>query len=96
MSSHETEDGPPWLTGCLVPPTALRARMQAAYVETEQSVFEALCELWPEANKASLRIAAMVSIGAMRVAKEAWRLDGGKQPMAKYLRESFATLEEIV
>ena len=24
---------------------------------------------------------------------EAWRHDGGKKPLAKYLRESFATLE---
>jgi AcrR family transcriptional regulator len=74
---------------------ALRARMQAAYSKMEQSAFEALCELWPQMKRrASLRIVAMVSIGALRVAKEAWRRDGGKLPLAKYLRESFATLEE--
>jgi hypothetical protein len=38
----------------------------------------------------------MVSIGAMRVAMEAWRHDGGKKPLAKYLRESFATLESVI
>lgn len=73
---------------------ALRARMQANYVQTERLVFEALCELWPQPEKrASLRIVAMVSIGAMRVAKEAWRQEGGRRPLAEYLRESFAALE---
>jgi hypothetical protein len=47
----------------------------------EQSAFEALCELWPQKKRrASLRIVAMVAIGALRVAKEAWRQDGGKLP----------------
>jgi len=75
---------------------ALRARMQANYVETERLVFGALCELWPQPERrASLRIVAMVSIGAMRVAKEAWRQEGGRRPLAEYLRESFAALEGI-
>ena len=53
--------------------------MQANYVETEHLVFEALCKLWPQPERRpSLRIVAMVSIGAMRVAKEAWRQDGGE------------------
>ena len=32
---------------------ALRARMQAAYIEMEQSAFEALCELWPQTRPPS-------------------------------------------
>jgi AcrR family transcriptional regulator len=76
---------------------ALRARMQANYVETEHLIFEALCELWPQPERtASLRIAAMASVGAMRVAKEAWRQEEGKRPLAEHLRESFAALERIV
>ena len=76
---------------------ALRARMQANYLETEHLVFEALCELWPQPERrASLRIVAMVSIGAMRVAKEAWRQEEGSRPLAEYLRESFAAIERIV
>jgi hypothetical protein len=58
----------------------LRARKQAIFVEMEQSVFDALCELWPQAKRRAVhRIVAMVSIGAMRVAMEAWRHDGGKK-----------------
>ena len=73
---------------------ALQARKQAVFVEVEQSAFEGLCELWPDpSRRTSLRIVAMVSIGALRLAKEAWRQEGGKQPLTKYLQESFATLE---
>jgi AcrR family transcriptional regulator len=73
---------------------ALRVRKHALFVEMEEALFAALCELWPQRKrKASLRIVAMVSIGAMRVAMEGWRQDRGKRPLAKYLRESFATLE---
>ena len=73
---------------------ALRARKQAIFVEMEEALFAALCELWPQsARRRTLRLVAMVSIGAMRVAMEGWRRDGGKRPLAKYLQENFAALE---
>jgi AcrR family transcriptional regulator len=73
---------------------ALRARKQAVYVDMEQALLGAMCELWPEPKRrASLRIVAMVSIGAMRLAMETWRQENGKRSLAKYLRESFATLK---
>jgi AcrR family transcriptional regulator len=83
--------------GLLSSTEALRARKQAMFVELEQSVFAALCELWPQAKRrAAHRMVAMVSIGAMRLAMEAWRHDGGKKPLPKYLRENFATLESEI
>ena len=96
MSWFETEEA--LVVDTLLGSTeALRARMRANYVETEHLVFEALCELWPQPERrASLRIVAMVSIGAMRVAKETWRREEGQRPLAEYLRESFAALEKIV
>jgi AcrR family transcriptional regulator len=95
-SLHETKESI-IVDGLLRSTEALRARKQAIFVEMEQSVFDALCELWPQAKRrAAHRIVAMVSIGAMRVAMEAWRHDGGKKPLAKYLRESFATLESEI
>ena len=76
---------------------ALRARKQAVYVDMEQALLGAMCELWPEPKRrASLRIVAMVSIGAMRLAMEIWRQENGKRSLAKYLRESFATLKAEV
>ena len=85
------------MDGLLRSTEVLRARKQAIFVEMEQSVFDALCELWPQAKRrAALRMVARVSIGAMRVATEAWRPDGGEKPLAKYLRENFATLESEI
>jgi AcrR family transcriptional regulator len=73
---------------------ALRARKQAVYVDMEQALLGTMCELWPEPKRrASLQIVAMVSIGAMRLAMETWRQENGKRSLAKYLRESFATLK---
>jgi hypothetical protein len=73
---------------------ALRARKQAIFVEMEEALFAALCELWPQpARRATLRLVAMVSMGAMRVAMEGWRKDGGKRPLTQYLLENFAALE---
>jgi hypothetical protein len=73
---------------------SLRVRKQAVYVNMEQALLGAMCELWPEPKRrASLRIVAMVSIGAMRLAMEIWRQENGKRSLAKYLRESFATLK---
>jgi hypothetical protein len=60
----------------------------------EETVFAALCELWPKPDRRrSLCIVAMVSIGTMRLAMEAWRKDNGARPLAKYLRQGFAILE---
>jgi AcrR family transcriptional regulator len=76
---------------------ALKSRMRAVSIEMEHSVFEALCELWPEPKmRDSLRMVAVVSMGALRVAKEAWRQDQGQHPLEKYLKESFATLEKLL
>jgi AcrR family transcriptional regulator len=73
---------------------ALRARKQALFVQMEETVFAALCELWPQPERrATLRLVAMASMGVMRVAMQAWRQDGGKRPLMKYLKEYFAALE---
>lgn len=72
----------------------LRARMQAVPAEMEQHVFAALCERWPEPDlRTVLRMVAVVSIGALRVGKEAWKNDEGRHPLAVYLRDAFASLE---
>lgn len=73
---------------------SLRARKQAGYVAQEQALFAALCELWPQPKRrAGLRVVAMASIGAIRLALEAWREDGNKRPLKEYLHETFASLK---
>lgn len=73
---------------------ALLARKQAYYAQQEQVLFETLCEVWrqPE-RRAALRMVAMVSIGAMRLALQAWREQtGARKPPARFLREAFDSL----
>src|SRR5271169_1356170 len=65
---------------------ALRARKQAHFVEMEEALFAAMCELWPQPQRrTTLRMVAMVSMGAMRLAIEDWRQAGGKRSLADYL-----------
>lgn len=74
---------------------SLRTRKQAYYVEQEQSLFNALCEVWrqPERRQA-LRMVAMVSIGAMRLALQAWREQADqRKPVAEFLRDAFESLK---
>jgi AcrR family transcriptional regulator len=71
----------------------LRARKQARYLHMEQELFSALSELWPQPERrTALRLVAMVSIGAHRLAMEAWNREGGKRPATEYLEEAFAGL----
>lgn len=72
----------------------LRIAKHAKFVQEEQALFEALCQLWPQAKRRNaLRIVAMVSVGALRLAVEAWAQSGGKQPVEKHLRDAFAALK---
>jgi hypothetical protein len=72
----------------------LRARKQAIFVQMEQLLFDALHEVWSDAERVpTLRLVAMVSIGVMRLAMEAWRQDRGKRPLAGYVREGFSALK---
>lgn len=70
---------------------SLLARKQAYYAEQEQALFDTLCEVWrqPE-RRPALRLVAMVSVGAMRLALQAWREQTGqRKPVAKFLRDAF-------
>ncbi len=69
------------------------ARKQASYVEHERTLFAALRERWPDpAREAALRLVAMLAIGAIRLATEAFSQDGGEQSMIDRLRDAFETL----
>ena len=68
-------------------------RKQAVFVEMEETLFAAICELWPQPERrAKLRLLAMVSMGVVRLAMERWRQDGGERPISEYLEETFVTL----
>ena len=76
---------------------SLRIRHQARYLEKEQAVFDALCQMWPQPKRqGALRIVAMMSVGALRLAIDNWNRDQGKRPIAIYLREAFAGLKSEI
>jgi len=73
---------------------AVQARKQANYVLQEGALFDALRERWPEPSRqVGLRLVAIMSIGAMRLAVDALGREGGKRPLADLLQEAFDALE---
>jgi AcrR family transcriptional regulator len=74
---------------------ALRLCKEAVYVEMEQTLAEAMCEMWPKAGRRDeLRLIAMMAIGALRLALDNWRQSNAERPLAHYLRRSFALLKD--
>jgi len=72
---------------------ALRARKEAVFVETEQILLDAMCELWPAPGRRDgLRLVAMVAMGTLRLALDKWKQNDAAQPLAHYIRQSFALL----
>lgn len=72
---------------------ALRARKEAVFVETEQILLEAMCELWPSpARREGLRLVAMMAIGTLRLALDQWKQHDAAHPMAYYVRQGFTLL----
>ncbi|GBU18787.1 MAG: TetR family transcriptional regulator [Methylobacterium sp. CG08_land_8_20_14_0_20_71_15] len=68
----------------------LKARKQATYSLHENALHASLVELWPDpARSTSLRLVAMASLGAMRLAIEAWILAGGDQSVDTFLKAAF-------
>jgi len=72
---------------------ALRARKEAVFVETEQILLQAMCELWPSpARRDGHRLVAMVAMGTLRLALDKWKQNDATDPLAYYLRQGFALL----
>ena len=75
----------------------LDASNHAKYAEQEQAVFEAFSALWPTPDRRRrLRLAAMVAIGALRLAMERWTERGGAEPLSDHMRRAFADLKAEV
>jgi AcrR family transcriptional regulator len=71
----------------------LRLRKEALLVQMEELLAEAMYEMWPdESKRPSLRLDAMMAIGALRFAKENWRKDEAAQPLTHYIDEAFDLL----
>jgi AcrR family transcriptional regulator len=75
----------------------LKVRKQAAYAAQENALYTTLCEVWRQPQRRqALRAVAMVSVGAMRLAIEAWANHRGERPVAEFLEEAFANVKAAV
>lgn len=71
----------------------LSGRKQAGYAMQEQALYETLCQVWRQPQRRpGLRVVAMVSIGAVRLALDAWTAQGCERPLAEHLEEAFGAL----
>lgn len=75
----------------------LRMRKEASFIAMEADLIDAMRTLWPEpAQQDALRLAAAVSLSALRLAIEHWRSVGGERPLAHYIDRSFRGLEGLL
>jgi AcrR family transcriptional regulator len=76
---------------------ALRARDQAKYEGLERALAAALASR-PEGKRDPLqaRFVAMATIGALRIAGEQWRSEGGREALDDYARRVFRALRGAV
>lgn len=75
----------------------VQARKQASYVQQEGEIYEALRERWPEPERSmALRVVAMLSVGAMRIAGDIFNQEHGKRPMVNVLKEALDTVAQEV
>lgn len=71
----------------------VQARKQASMIEHERTLYEALREKWPAPDQATrLRMVAMMTMGAIRLATDALHREGGSRPFTDLLDDNFAAL----
>ena len=76
---------------------SVQARKQVSYVQQEGEIYEALSERWPEPERSTaLRVVAMLSVGAMRIAGDIFSQEKGVRPMVDLLEEAFGSLIQEV
>jgi AcrR family transcriptional regulator len=84
-------------TARLVKESKSLRRKQGNYLQLEEVLHEALCELWPRKERRErLRLVAMASIGTLRLAVDAWLEQDGKRPLTKYVQDAFKNLKEEI
>lgn len=72
----------------------LRRRRTGDYRELELALYEGLCGLWPaKERREQLRLVALASIGALRVAVDVWHQEDGRRPLARHIQNAFKKLK---
>jgi AcrR family transcriptional regulator len=92
ISNYETDEAIA-LDRLMRSTAGLRARKQANYQRQEHALFSALIDKWPTPKRRpSLRLVAMLGIGAVRLAAEQWSEEDGRRPLNDYLKKVFSGL----
>jgi len=74
----------------------LRLRKEALLVQMEELLAEAMYEKWPDqTRRPTLRLAAMIAIGALRIAKDNWRQDEAAHPLTYHIDRAFDLLDHV-
>ena len=71
----------------------LRSRTHAGYLQLEQAIFDGLCELLPDQARDSLRLVALVTVVALRLAVETWQQQHARHPLEGYVQDAFERLK---
>ncbi|WP_236000222.1 TetR/AcrR family transcriptional regulator [Bradyrhizobium uaiense] len=75
----------------------LSSRRPRNDLHRERIVYEALCELWPGKDRRDrLRLVAMASSGALRIAVDTWLEQGGKRQLTKFVQDAFTNLKAAI
>ncbi len=75
---------------------ALRMRKQSHFIEMEDELAESFYAKWPGVERRkSLRIAAMLVMGTLRLGLERWREKEGKSPLAEEISGNFDAVEDL-
>jgi len=82
------------LDGLMRSTETLKAKKERHFEHQTQGLYRLLTELYPDpARRKGLQIVAMVSIGCLKIAVEAWLSEGGRRPIVECLDEAFAALK---
>src|SRR5690606_30434438 len=65
----------------------VQARKRASYVQEEAVLFVALQDYWPGESETTLRLLALLAIGAARLSLDAWSREGTRRPLGDYINE---------
>jgi AcrR family transcriptional regulator len=75
----------------------LRGRRHSGYLQLEQALYEGLSDLWPGVERRDgLRLVAMASVCALRLATDAWLANEGARALPDHLKEAFGKLKEDI
>lgn len=71
----------------------VQARKRANYILEEEVLYEFLQHHWPQQGHTSLRVLAMLAIGAARLSLEAWSRNGNEGALADHINAAFDAIE---